>query len=189
MIRFNKKLAVKLNNLVRSSIISATQALKQMPKKHRYLSVGKYGQDCPKWFLKKFTKINKNQLYSWFLAEAFSIVLLELDRKKFKVMTTRNWRKSRFTSAKNILEKRLKTCGTMALLVACGLRYVGIPTKMIHGYFNDPKEKSRHAWNEIYFPGLKKFLPMDITRLNYKISNKHIKVKECVDWAELDNPK
>jgi len=189
MIKYNKKLAQQLNNLCRKSTIRANQALAKMPRRNKYLAFGRYTRDCPKWFLKKFDKIDQHQLYSWFLADAFGIVFSELDRKKFKVKTTKNWRKSRFISAKDILRKRLRTCASLALLTACGLRYLGIPTKLIHGYLLESKEKFRHAWNEIYFPDYKKFLPMDMTRLNYKITDKHIKMKECVDWSGLDSPK
>lgn len=189
MNKFNSRSVKKLNNLFRNNTVSARKALGRMPENHKYLLTGKYSKNCPKWFLKKFDMIDKKQLYSWFLTDVAGVVLQELDRKKYKVITTRNWRKSRFISAENILRKRLRTCGTMALLVACGLRHLGIPTKLINGYFAVTKEKSRHAWNEVYFPEYKKFLPMDITRLNYKISEKHIKVKECVDWEELDSPK
>jgi len=183
---YSKLKSEKLNIQIRSSTITAERALKLMPKKNRFVALGKYSISCPLWFTKRFKKINRRQLYSWFLAEAFGLVLAELDRKKYKVISTRNWRRSRFTPAKDILKKRLRTCGTMALLTAAGLRSLGIPVKLIHGYFKDPKEKFRHAWNEVYFPDAKKFLPLDITRLNYAITDQHIKIKECVDWEELE---
>ena len=179
----------RLNNLIRNSTFRANVAIQKMPTHHRYLEIGKYGKSCPKWFLKKFSALERGQLFSWFLADALGIVLAELNYKRFKVVTSKNWRKSRFTSARDILRERLRTCGTLALLVACGLKSLGIPTKLVHGYFKNPKEKFRHAWNEIYFPEYKKFLPLDITRLNYKITPQHMKVKECIDWEELEGPK
>lgn len=175
-----------MRNQFTTSTMTANQALRQIPKKHKYLGFGKYTKDCPQWFLKKFEKIDKNQLFSWFLAEAGGIVYQELDRKKFKVKTTRIWRKSRFISAHDILKKRLRTCATMSVLLACGLRHLGVPVKLVHGYFKQPHEKFRHAWNEIYFLDVKKFIPVDLTHLNFALSRHHIKLKECVDWEELE---
>lgn len=166
--------------------MTAKKVLQQMPKDDNFLNNGKYSKTCPEWFLKKFNRIDKNLSYFEFLKSAFGVVFTELDNKKFRVARTKNWYKSRFISANTILQKRLRTCGTMSILAACGLRHLGIPTKLIHGYLHSENGKSRHAWIEVYNPGSQRFIPMDITRKGFKISNQHKRVKECVDWAELE---
>ena len=44
----------------------------------------------------------------------------------------------------------------------------------------------KHAWNELYFLNEDKFLPFDVTKPNFEISEYHIKEGEHIDWDELE---
>jgi len=155
----------------------------------KYLQFGKYSRGCLVYILNKVRKIKIKKQNKEYIEKVIRIIRSEFNPKKHKTYFTNNFRKSRFISVKDIFKKRQATCGSLATVVATLLRISGIPVKLIDGYYKKEGASKQHAWNEIYFPDYKKFLPMDITRMNYKITDNHIKRKECVDWSELDNPK
>jgi len=151
-----------------------------------YLKTGKYTKDCPKYLLDKVAKVGRNEIDNAYIIAVLEIIKEEFNPNKYIVSYTRNFKRSRFISVRDVLEIRLRTCGAMATVVASVFRYLGIPTKLINGNYTKKDKRMRHAWNEIYIFSLKKFIAFDITRENFRIDKYHIKKDEWVDWEDLD---
>jgi hypothetical protein len=150
----------------------------------KYLQFGKYTKDCPDYILKKIRKgfggeISRNNLFV-----VLSFIREEFSSKKYKTYKTNDFRKSRFVSVKDIFEKRQESCGAWAAVVASFLRSLGVPVKLINGFYEKEIPDMRHAWNEVYVDG--NWLSIDLTRKDFKVGDKHIKIDEWVDWSDLE---
>lgn len=152
----------------------------------KYLDFGQYVQSCPKQLIDKVRKVKTKNFSRQFAVKALELIKKEFDPKKHKVTKATNFAKSRFISSTDILKKRQSSCGSMATVVASVFRSLGIPVKLIDGMFVNDDPQMQHAWNEIYFPLLKRFIPFDITRKYFKIGKNHIRKGEYVDWSELE---
>ena len=151
----------------------------------KYLEFGKYTVDCPKHLLDKIQKEDLLNIDKELVFEIFKIIRQEFDPKLHKVNIVNDFKKSRFISARDVLEQRQYSCGSLATVVASIFRTLGIPVKLINGKYIKENLNMKHAWNEIYFLNQDKFLAFDITKPEFKISDYHIKECEYIDWEEL----
>lgn len=152
--------------------------------KSKYLQFGKYTENCPSWLLKKAKSVVNEKIDEAYVKKVLTLIKNEFDSEKQETTTTRDFKLSRFIGVNDVLNKRQKSCGSVATVVAAVFRSLGIPTKLINGYLGEG-ENMRHAWNEIYFDGA--WHPFDITRGNFAVGEKHIRKGEYVDWAEMEN--
>lgn len=152
----------------------------------KYLQFGKYSRGCPVYILNKVRKIKIKKRNKEYIEKVLKIIRSEFNPKKHKTFFTNNFSQSRFISIKDIFKKRQATCGSLATVVATLLRISGIPVKLIDGYYDKKIENKRHAWNEIYIPSLKKFVPFDITREDFRVGKSHTRKDEWIDWGDLE---
>lgn len=151
----------------------------------KYLKFGKYTLNCPQYFLDKIQKEDVLNVDKELIHQIFKIIRQEFDPRLHKINIVNDFEKSRFISAKNVLDKRQYSCGSLATVVASIFRTLGIPIKLIDGKYIKENLNMKHAWNEIYFLNEDKFIPFDITKPRFEISKYHIREGEYVDWEEL----
>jgi transglutaminase-like putative cysteine protease len=154
-----------------------------MQESQKYLQFGKYTSGCPQWLLDKVELSGNAEHDENYVKEVLALIRDEFDDKKNQITTTTDFKKSRYINVADILLRRQNTCGSLATVVAAVLRSQNIPTKLIHGYYQEINPDMRHAWNEIYVDGA--WQPFDITRKDFTIGTKHYKESEVVDWSEL----
>lgn len=152
----------------------------------KYLLFGKYTEPCPEYLIKKIKKIKAKKFNKKYVQKILNIILDEFNPKKYKITITKSFKQSRFTPVETVLKRHQKSCGSMATVVASVFRRLGIPTKLVDGNFIMEGPTMQHAWNEIYNPSLKKFIPFDITREDFKLGKYHIRKGEYMDWSELE---
>lgn len=153
----------------------------------KYLQFGKYTGDCPQHLLKKVTKVQFSKFSEEVICKIFKVIRREFDPRLHQVKVIKNFAQSRFISANDVFKKRQFSCGSLATVVASIFRTLDIPTKLIDGKFIKDNPNMKHAWNEIYVSSKNEFIPFDITKPNFRISNYHIKERELVDWVELES--
>lgn len=147
----------------------------------KYLVFGKYTKNCPEYLIKKARAIPHRGVSERYIFNLIKLIKAEFDRRKYTVTVTHNLKQSRLMSAKDVLLKRQRSCGSLATVMASLLRSLGIPTKLIDGYY---KGKDKHyAWIEVYLE--KKFVPFDVNLRSHKLTKYHKKVGEYVDWSEM----
>lgn len=151
----------------------------------QYLKFGKYTADCPQALLDKIPRDGLLNLDNNTVHRILKIIKQEFDPKLYKITTTHDLKTSRFISAQDILDKRQRSCGSMATVVASVFRHLGVPTKLIDGKYIKDNPDMKHAWNEIYFLSQDKFVSFDITRSDFEITDWHIREGEYIDWEEL----
>jgi len=154
--------------------------------KKKYLQFGKYTQDCPPWLLEKVAAIDKAKIDQAYIEKVLWAIVDEFNPQKHQTTSTKDIKKSRLITVREILEKRQTSCGSQASVVAAVLRNLKIPTKLIHGMYIDDTTRMYHAWNEVLINN--KWVPFDITnpRDNFKINKSHIKKLEALDWSEFE---
>ena len=152
----------------------------------KYLKFGKYTADCPEELLYKIKAMHLEQINQEAVYKIFKLIRQEFDPKLHRVNIANDFKKSRFISAKEVLNKRQYACGSLATVVATIFRTLGLPTKLINGKFIKNNPNMKHAWNEIYLIDQNKFIPFDITKLKFEITEYHIREGEYVDWEELE---
>ena len=155
-------------------------------EKDIYLKFGKYTKDCPRSFILKTKKIKAKRVTEANVLKILRLIKDEFDDTRYYVSCTTNIYLSRFIKVDKILKIRLRSCGAMATVVAAVFRELGVPTKLISGYYKRSHPNMRHAWNEIYIEEKGKFIPFDITRKNFKLDKFHIKKDEWVDWSDFE---
>ncbi len=92
---------------------------------------------------------------------------------------------SRLTPLPEMLRRGMVSCGALVVIYGGILRSLGIPVKFIHGRLRGTRREDRHAWLEVYDPNRKKWISIDLTRHNFALPPRAIKLKECVDWLDL----
>jgi transglutaminase/protease-like cytokinesis protein 3 len=153
----------------------------------RYSQFGKYTEDCPQWLLDKISVIERKSIDEEYIKKILEVIRDEFDSKKNTTTITNDIVESRFISVSEILERRQRSCGSMASVVASVLRNLGIPTKLVHGRFVKNRPGMYHAWNEVRINhGWKSF---DTTQVDgsYNIGEFHKKILETVDWEEIED--
>jgi len=154
-----------------------------MKNEQKYLQFGKYTSGCPQWLLDKSALIKNSNHDENYVKEVLTLIRDEFDDKVYQTTTTTDFKKSRYINVADIMLRRQNTCGSLATVVAAVLRSLNIPTKLIHGYYQEVNPDMRHAWNEVYIDDA--WQPFDITRKDFTIGSKHYKESEVVDWSEL----
>lgn len=157
-----------------------------MIKRDKYLKLGRYTRDCPASLIKKFAGFKSRLDRYQDIIALLMLLRTEFSSYYFKNTKTHDFRKSRFISARAILRKRQATCGSVATVAAAVLRRYGVPTKLIHGYFKKEDPDMRHAWLEVYIKAENKFVPIDVTRKDFKVGRYHVRRSAWVDWAEME---
>jgi len=162
-----------------------------MNRKHptqslQYLELRGYTYGCPSSLIQKIRKQSRRPRSTADVDRILTVLKEEFNPRKHIISTTRNFRLSRFISVKEVLVRRLGSCGAMATVVASVFRTLGIPTKLVNGWYTKEDERMRHAWNEIYLPSVRRFVPFDITRKNFRLDQYHKRKDEWVDWSDLE---
>lgn len=152
----------------------------------QFLALRGYTRNCPLWLLQKGQQVCRRPRNMRDIDKIFDCIMTEFDRHQFIVSTTNNFQLSRFITVHEVLNKRLRTCGALATVVASVLRSLGVPVKLINGWYTKDDNNMRHAWNEIYVPSVKRFVPFDITRMNHRFDRFHKRKDEWVDWSDLE---
>ncbi|HLC69857.1 MAG: hypothetical protein A2840_02060 [Candidatus Buchananbacteria bacterium RIFCSPHIGHO2_01_FULL_47_11b] len=151
---------------------------------NKYLQFGKYTKNCPQWLLDKVRNIKKSDSQKEYILKILEAIREEFNPEKYRTTYTNDFKKSRFISVKDVLAKRQRSCGSRATVVASVLRNLGIPTKLIHGFYIKDNPNMKHAWNEVFMKN--KWVPFDSTRKDFKIGKYHIKKEAWVDWGDLE---
>lgn len=154
----------------------------------KYLGFGRYVTRCPGSLLQKVSNgfSHTDRITKREVRIILKKIRAEFDPKKHHVFVTRDFRKSRFIGVRAILKKRQATCGSIATVVASMFRTLGIPTKLVNGYYRKRNPNMRHAWNEIYIESERRFIPFDITRKSFRLGRFHTKKNVWVDWGDLE---
>ena len=155
-------------------------------EREKYLQFGKYTSDCPQWLLDKVSKIDNSKIDDEYVKKVLESIAEEFDSKNHKTTSTSILKESRFISVNDILEKRQKSCGSFATVIASVLRNLKIPTKLIHGRYVQNNPEMRHSWNEVNL-GNDEWIPFDITRKDFKLDEFNKKELEALDWSEYEN--
>jgi len=150
----------------------------------------KTNEDLPFEFWEKVKNINEEK--------NLNLMLLRIKQELFSLYgekrdNAKSFKDSRFTSLKEMLERKMATCGSVTKIIGIVLRKFGIPTKFIHGILRSQRKsfikrvllKNRHAWLEIYNIKTKEWLPIDVTRNDFSLYPDVEKIKEYHDWDEL----
>ncbi|MFH1236007.1 MAG: transglutaminase-like domain-containing protein [Parcubacteria group bacterium] len=161
-------------------------AKKLQPNVLRYLELRGYTRNCPPAVLRKIRVICAHPRNVVDVERILEKVKEGFSKRRYIVSTTNNFRLSRFISVRDILKIRLGTCGAMATVVASVFRSLGAPTKLVNGWYTKKGENMRHAWNEIYVPSVRGFVPFDITRSNFRLDRFHKRKDEWIDWSDLE---
>jgi hypothetical protein len=157
-------------------------------EKEKYLQFGKYTRDCPEWLLDKVSTIDNSKIDEAYVEKILEIIASEFNPNRYQITRTNDIKVSRFINVKNVLDKRLSSCGSKATVVASVLRSLNIPTKLVHGLYIDRNPRMRHAWNEVCLnEGY--WVPFDITHdyKGFKLDKFNIKKFEAVDWEEYED--
>ena len=152
-------------------------------EREKYLQFGEYTSDCPQWLLDKVALIDNSKIDEDYVNKVLQVIGDEFNSEKHTTTRTNDLEKSRLISVSDILEKRQKSCGSYATVIASVLRNLKIPTKLIHGRYIKDDPRMNHAWNEVNL-GDDKWLPIDINFRDYKLDEYHIKSFETLDWSE-----
>lgn len=150
----------------------------------KFLQNGKYTSNCPAWLLDKVKRILSGADDHSYVTAVLQILKEEFNPQVHATTTTNDFAASRFILVHNILEKRQRSCGSLASVVAAVLRGLGFPTKLVDGKFVKNSPDMRHAWNEVYIGG--QWVAYDIMQKDFQLTKYHIKKGEYVDWQELE---
>lgn len=154
------------------------------PIKSKYTEIFGLMKNIPKKFYKKCLPLNPNSDLENFLRKInFTIHKNAGENKR----NAKSFEESRFLTAKEILKRRIVSCGSGTTIFAAVLRKRGIPTKLVHGKIRGSKNDNRHAWLKIYNPLNKKWLVVDIARQNFSLHPKTYSLRQYQDWSELKN--
>lgn len=152
-----------------------------------YLVQKGYTRDCPRTLIRVVRAITQNSVVDdQLILKVLDRIRQEFDPRQYIISTTQIFGKSRFIGIREILKIRLRTCGAMATVVASVFRSLGIPTKLVNGRYTRQNANMRHAWNEIFRDDVKKFVPYDITRKDFRLDRYHKKKDEWCDWSEME---
>lgn len=157
---------------------------KENMKMDEYLQFGKYTKDCPKWLPDRVKSIKKSEVEHDYIIKILEVIREEFNPERHETTYTNDFKKSRFISVKDVLEKRQRSCGSRATVVASVLRNLNIPTKLVDGLYIKDNPNMRHAWNEVLIND--EWLPFDITKRGFEIGEYHIRKGEYVDWSEME---
>lgn len=151
--------------------------------KSPYTEVFGLMKDIPKKFYKKCLPLNPNSDLENFLRKINFIIHENNGKKKRKA---KSFEESRFLTAKEILKRKIISCGSKVTIFAAVLRKRGIPIKLVHGrLYRSKKTDNRHAWLKIYNPLNKKWIVVDVTQKDFSLHSNAYQVKEYQDWSEL----
>jgi transglutaminase-like putative cysteine protease len=139
-------------------------------------------KNLPEDFYQKCLPKNKNINLEKFLRKIDLVFQKNLGNKG---RNAKSFEESRFLTAKEILKKKINSCGAKTTIFAGVLRKIGIPTKLVHGKFKNQKGADRHAWLKIYNPLNKKWLDVDITQKDFSLPSQVVLIREYHDWNEL----
>lgn len=152
----------------------------------QYLDLRGYTHGCPLPLMRKVRQTCSRPRKTSDIEAILAVVKEEFNPRTYIVSTTRNFRLSRFLSVRDVVRLRLGSCGAMATVVASVFRNLGLPTKLVNGWYTKESENMRHAWNEISMPSVRLFVPFDITRKNFRLDRYHKRKDEWVDWSDLE---
>lgn len=150
----------------------------------RYLSFGRYTTRCPAWLLRKVKPLWGEKATGTDVRKILAVIKNEFDPRNHLITLTNNFPLSRYVPVVQALRRRQRTCGALSTVVASVFRTLGVPTKLVDGWYRKREPRMRHAWNEILLDGT--FVPFDITRKNLKVGKFHAKRDVWVDWHEME---
>lgn len=150
--------------------------------KSSYLQVFGLMKSIPEKFYKECLPKDPNSDLENFLRKINFVIHKNTDKEK---RNAKSFEESRFLTARQILTRRIISCGAKATLFAAVLRKKGIPTKLIHGRLRDSHNDNRHAWLKIYNPLNKKWVVIDATRGDFSLHQRAYPIWEYRDWSEL----
>jgi len=149
----------------------------------QYLQFGKYTANCPVWLIEQARAAQKDHERNGVVA-ILDVIKKEFDPAEHDIRTTNDFNVSRFTAVPEIIDRRQRSCGSLASVVAAVLRSLGIPTKLVDGKFVKRDPRMRHAWVEVYVGRM--WVPFDIMQKDYALTPYHVKLGEYVDWEDLE---
>jgi len=151
--------------------------------KSPYIEVFGLMKDLPEKFYKECLPLNPNSDLENFLRKINFIIHKNAGEKK---RNAKSFEESRFLTAKEIIKKKIISCGSKVTIFAAVLRKKGIPIKLVHGRLSGSKRTdNRHAWLKIYNPLNRKWIAVDITQKDFSLRPKAYQVKGYQDWSEL----
>ncbi len=107
------------------------------------------------------------------------------DETRFCVTTTKNLRLSRKVSLDFILKNRLKTCGSLATVLAYVLSQQGFSVILVDGKLKRDKKWHRHGWLKVKIG--KNWQSFDPFSTNFVVNSKTHKVLGFyTSWRELE---
>ncbi|MDD5749392.1 MAG: hypothetical protein PHO91_01230 [Patescibacteria group bacterium] len=84
----------------------------------KYLQFGKYTADYPQELLDKIKALHLWKINEDSVNKIFELIRQEFDPKLYKVNMVNDFAISRFTSAKDVYNKRQRSCGSLATLLS-----------------------------------------------------------------------
>ena len=151
----------------------------------KYLQFTKYTFGKPKQILSKIGKVDQFSISQKEIVRILTVISKYMHKKGIRALYPASMKKSRYSTAQDILKKHQMSCGSLATVVASVFRYLNIPVKLIDGYYLEDSSWQHHAWNEIYYPKTGKFVPFDITKTGFKVGKIHRRKAEYADWSEM----
>ncbi|MFH1112219.1 MAG: transglutaminase domain-containing protein [Patescibacteria group bacterium] len=124
---------------------------------------------------------NHNQAY---VEKVIKTILSLFDQTKYYVLTTKNYRLSRTATINFILKNRLRTCGSIATVLAYVLRSVGFTVVLVDGKLKKDNKWSKHGWIKVKLG--RTWRSFDPFSLNFRVNKKNHKVVGAhSSWKEI----
>ena len=149
----------------------------------KYLKVCSLTKNIPEEFCKKCLPLKQDLNLEDFLRKINLVLRENVGEKKKKA---KSFEESRFLTAREILKRKIVSCGSTTTIFAAVLRKQRIPTKLVHGKIREAKRAdTRHAWLKIYNPLNKKWIVIDPMRQDFSLCPRAYPVRQYQDWSEL----
>ena len=162
-----------------------TKITPKYKKTMKYLEFGKFAFGRPDVILRHIPIQDPLTFSRNSILRNLRIIKLTMERLPGKAKYPTTLRKSRLLSAQEAIRTNQLSCGALATIVACVLRYMYVPVKLIDGKYFRNGAWHQHAWNEIYVAKEKKFIPFDITKPGFAVGKFHKRIAEYGDWSEM----
>jgi len=151
--------------------------------KSPYIEIFGLMKGIPEKFYKECLPLNSNSDLESFLRKINFVIYKNVGKKK---RNAKSFEESRFLTVKEILRRKIISCGSKVSIFAAVLRKKGIPVKLVHGRLHGSKKTdNRHAWLKIYNPLNRKWIIVDVTQKNFSLHPKAYQLKDYQDWGEL----
>lgn len=141
------------------------------------------GEELPGDFSDRLGELDKDTPITGVL-HSIREVLADYGNKK--PVAAASFEESRFTSASEVIQRNIHSCGALARVYGSSLRHLGVPVQYVHGRMSTIDEPDhRHGWINVLNSQDRRWVSVDPTAKYFELSPDADEIKIYHDWDEL----